>query len=191
MNDTVGQKLSLILRHKLPFELVLKIVDYIEKCYKCKVCMYDKSVKNCTSCKSVSCKKHIEKCFDCGEYKCKPCVKKEYLPSMDYIRICAKCFKNPVCKICNNGGSYSRCIECNVNICGRCINTCCSDTTCCEKCLNDHCVDMSVCRECDINNICSDCSYGCYGCSKGMCGECHDTTQAYEDGTYCAECREF
>lgn len=200
VQDKVGQKLSRIFGRKLPYELVLHIVSFIDVCYKCKALvgtLAEKDEYECNECGSASCKKCIRVCFDCGKNKCKKCVKKEYmLPhSLDYVLVCNSCCVRGVCKTCNEqggGGVYTtRCIECNARLCVECSETCCNeDIVHCVKCVVGNCCDISVCSECNVNNMCCDCAYCCNGCSKGVCGECYEMLQAYEDGTFCDECRE-
>lgn len=199
VQDKVGQKLSRILGRRLPFELVLHIVSFIDVCYKCKAVvgtLADKDEYECTGCSAPSCKKCIRVCFDCEKNKCKKCVTKEYLlpHSLDYVLVCNTCSLKSNCKMCNEQGAppcNARCIECYARLCVDCSETCCSDDVVhCEKCVVGNCCDITVCSECNTNNLCSNCAYCCAGCSKGVCGECYEMLEAYEDGTFCDECRD-
>lgn len=199
MRDKVGQKLSRILGRRLPFELVLHIVNFIDVCYKCSSIvgtLADKDAYECTGCRTPSCKKCIRVCFDCEKNKCKRCVKKEYLlpHSLDYVLVCNACCLKSNCKMCNEQGAYNlntRCIECHVRLCADCSETCCAnDVVHCVKCIAGNCCDTTVCSECNVNNMCNDCAYCCTGCSKGVCGECYEMIEAYEDGIFCDECRD-
>lgn len=198
VQDKVGQKLSRILGCRLPYELVLHIVSFIDKCYKCSSIvgtLVGKDEYECDECGDSSCKKCIKTCFDCSKNVCKKCVKKEYmLPhSLDHVHVCNSCSVHSTCKICNEQGAHNttRCIECHARLCTECCETCCNeDVVHCEKCVAGNCCDITVCSECNVNNMCSDCSYCCAGCSKGVCGECYEMLEAYEDETFCEECRD-
>ena len=73
VQDKVGQKLSrILLGRKLPYELVLRIVSFIDTCYKCSSIvgtLAEKDEYECDECGSASCKKCIRVCFDCGKNK--------------------------------------------------------------------------------------------------------------------------
>lgn len=190
MNNIIQNKILSLFETKLPYDVILKVISYLQKCYKCKVYIFDKNIIECNECQIISCKKCVKTCFDCDKNMCKKCIKKIVLNSLDSIKVCKSCIQNSICKLCKEY-SNERCNECNINLCRYCSSSCCDDfIVYCTKCVDNRFCDINVCDECNINNICNDCCYSCYGCSKGICGECNDIILAYHEIRYCLECRD-